>query len=736
MKEKFKAYNILGFIMFYFIIIVVITSVLGGYLYYSFHKTVYSDFVAGNKQYLSAIVSQHENDMQIVDDIVTQIGLLDDVTRFRLDENPEYVNELKKYLRGFTTVNQFFDVLFYGYHEDTFIYHHFSSFNMTYFGGSWWAFDQTTKEEFKRLLMEETMHQRILPEQGTTGAWINNYVTDNRHVVIFRAIPPYLQDTLVFLVPGNYYDKLLADETADKRVDFLCFGDQVIVSRGSVFISQEELHAMMSKEQLTENVAEGDSVQKEISIAKENYLLSVHGGKSGVCYGTLQSMEIYHDKMRSDQWIILILVMVCVLFAVTIILFGSKGFVRKVKRLNELLNEDSYYDLGRVENGIQTLVTTFQESEKEHLILKRTRFIRNFIRGDFCDREEAITEAAKVKLSIDCEKYLVVLLRNREINNENRAYMAMLDSIGREEQLEGYGVHLVNNNQNLFVLFGNDDELVEKVLREMVEIEKQYSQDYVIAVSDYHVSFAEGSKAYLEAVTAFDNYLLMDNSKMIRFSEVAKREYVSLLPDSYLQRLKHAIRTGDKKAVETTVKDICGKLNQENASLYAFRVFYNDIIRILLSEWKGDRVQFDNFYNVFVLSQCQNIKAFGDLLCEVCNVIIDGSVGKELKVSDVVGEAIDYMQKHFQEVDLTMNALAEYLKISSVTLSVEFKNEMDIRPSDYLSNLRMEKAKELLRISNMRIREISLAVGYEDDRVFLRRFKKYTGMTPGEYRAQ
>jgi len=314
--------------------------------------------------------------------------------------------------------------------------------------------------------------------------------------------------------------------------------------------------------------------------------------------------------------------------------------------------------------------------------------------------------------------------------------MAMLDSIGREEQLEGYGVHLVNNNQNLFVLFGNDDELVEKVLREMVEIEKQYSQDYVIAVSDYHVSFAEGSKAYLEAVTAFDNYLLMDNSKMIRFSEVAKREYVSLLPDSYLQRLKHAIRTGDKKAVETTVKDICGKLNQENASLYAFRVFYNDIIRILLSEWKGDRVQFDNFYNVFVLSQCQNIKAFGDLLCEVCNVIIDGSVGKELKVSDVVGEAIDYMQKHFQEVDLTMNALAEYLKISSVTLSVEFKNEMDIRPSDYLSNLRMEKAKELLRISNMRIREISLAVGYEDDRVFLRRFKKYTGMTPGEYRAQ
>ena len=67
---------------------------------------------------------------------------------------------------------------------------------------------------------------------------------------------------------------------------------------------------------------------------------------------------------------------------------------------------------------------------------------------------------------------------------------------------------------------------------------------------------------------------------------------------------------------------------------------------------------------------------------------------------------------------------------------MEFKNEMDMRPSDYLANLRMEKAKELLRTSNMLVREISQAVGYEDDRVFLRRFKNYTGMTPGQYRTE
>ena len=72
----------------------------------------------------------------------------------------------------------------------------------------------------------------------------------------------------------------------------------------------------------------------------------------------------------------------------------------------------------------------------------------------------------------------------------------------------------------------------------------------------------------------------------------------------------------------------------------------------------------------------------------------------------------------------------------AVTLSVGFRNELDISPSDYLTTLRMEKAKELLRETNMLIGDIPLAVGYEDAHVFRRRFKQYTVMTPGQYREQ
>lgn len=48
----------------------------------------------------------------------------------------------------------------------------------------------------------------------------------------------------------------------------------------------------------------------------------------------------------------------------------------------------------------------------------------------------------------------------------------------------------------------------------------------------------------------------------------------------------------------------------------------------------------------------------------------------------------------------------------------------------------MEQAKKMLKETDLLIKEISLAVGYEDDHVFMRRFKKYTGKTPGQYRKE
>ena len=730
LKKELNSHNLLYYVVAFCIIIVLVTLTMGGYLYYFYYNTIYADFLTGNTQHLSAIASRHENDMQIADNIVMQVSLADEVTEFMLEKQPEKSIKLEEQLRRYTTVSEFFNLLFYHYHKDNYMYSYHTSIKLDNFHDYGCKFEVTTAEQFTELIKDDNAQLRIVPEQDVAGRWIVNYIGNSRTVMLFRAIPPYYRDTLIFMIPDTYYDNLLKSEAKDLRHDFLMYEDSLIVSRGAFEFSEEGIEALKAE------CSKLEEVQHKVKIDGETYLLTTEIGETGILYGTLQSMEIFHDKIMAEQWGILFLIMICIIPVTFIVVIGSDKIMKKVKNLNMLLNEEANYNLSSIENGIQTLVMSHKESESEHLMLKKTRFIRDFIRGGYQSREEVLAEAVKAGLSIDYEQCLVILTRSREINDENKVHATILEIIEENEYVNGYGVHLINNNQNLFVVFGNECEKLEKVLHMMLGIEKNYCEDYVIAVSNYHRDFTEGAKAFLEADTAFDNHLLMDNSQIIRFAEVAQTDYVTLLPDIYLQKLKYIIKTGDKAAVEPAVTDICSKMKGENASLYSFRMLYNDIIHILLQEWQGDKTVLDNFYNVFTLSQCLNIQDFQELLCEVCIAIIDNKEGKVIQNSDIVEDAVAYMQENFHNPELTMSALAEYLQVSSVTLSVEFKNEMDIKPSEYLANLRMEKAKELLRNTNMLVREISQAVGYEDDHVFMRRFKKHTGMTPGQYRAE
>lgn len=735
-KHIKKTHNIFYYMGIYYLIVLMVILVLGGYLLRYVYKTAYSDFLLGNKQHLSEIVNRHENDLQIVDNIVQQVQISDEITRFKLRREPAKATELMKQLKGYTLVSQYFDLLFYHYHMDDYLYHYSSSMRLEHFEEYGCILENQTAGQWEKMLKDKHVSLRILPEQPVYGGLVRTYLSGREsYTILMQTIPPKLEDTLMFFVPDTYYDQLLGDGVFGACADFIIYDGQIIVSRGSEMPKGDVLSQLVWEE-LKSKLTAGRVLQEQISIGTDSYMMTAQKGSSGLCYISLQRMQNFHDKMQTEQWAIILLILLCLIPALFLTFLGSKNILKKVKGFNQLLNEESYYDLNSIGNGIESLVSTYQRSEKELLILKRMHFIRDFVRGSFCDREAAVNNATQAKLEINYKQFCLVLLKNRELNNEDETYSLILESISNAKRVGGYGIHLISNNQNLFALFGDEREDIEMVLEKMMEIEREYCQDYVVAVSDYHCDFEEGSKAYLEADTAFDNHLLLDNSKIIRFLDVAGKESLSVVPESDLQRLKAAIRTSNKSAVMTAVNDICSKIGNENASLYSFRLFYNNIIHTLMSEWKGDKEKLDNFYNIFTLSQCLNMNDFKSLLCEICMLITENQTSETDKDSDIVQEAIKYMQHNYQDPNLTMKGLAEYLGVSSVTLSVEFKNEMDITPFSYLNNLRVEMAKEMLMNTDMLIKEIRNAVGFCDERVFERRFKKNTGMTPGQYRSQ
>ncbi len=106
---------------------------------------------------------------------------------------------------------------------------------------------------------------------------------------------------------------------------------------------------------------------------------------------------------------------------------------------------------------------------------------------------------------------------------------------------------------------------------------------------------------------------------------------------------------------------------------------------------------------------------------------------KQDKLSGIVLKAKKYIDENYEK-DLTLDEVAREIAISPYYLSKLFKDETEVNFIEYVTTLRMEKAKKLLEESDESIKEICVSVGYSDPNYFSRLFKKTVGKTPTEYR--
>ena len=123
-------------------------------------------------------------------------------------------------------------------------------------------------------------------------------------------------------------------------------------------------------------------------------------------------MDIFYDKIVTGQWGIIGMLIICAIPTALLLVVLSRKMALKVRKMNQLLDsqEETNYNLNSIENGIQMLVEANEQKEKENLQLKKTRFIRNFIRNDFKNQEEVLQESEKVFMEIKNSEYLTVLL--------------------------------------------------------------------------------------------------------------------------------------------------------------------------------------------------------------------------------------------------------------------------------------------------------------------------------------
>ncbi len=99
-----------------------------------------------------------------------------------------------------------------------------------------------------------------------------------------------------------------------------------------------------------------------------------------------------------------------------------------------------------------------------------------------------------------------------------------------------------------------------------------------------------------------------------------------------------------------------------------------------------------------------------------------------------IKKALNYIHENYTS-DITLDCVADILFINPAYFSDLFRKEVGKTFVDYVTSLRIQEAKNLLEIQELKVSEIAGIVGYREDSYFIRVFKKYTGMTPSEYRS-
>lgn len=198
-----------------------------------------------------------------------------------------------------------------------------------------------------------------------------------------------------------------------------------------------------------------------------------------------------------------------------------------------------------------------------------------------------------------------------------------------------------------------------------------------------------------------------------------------------LDKLRVAVLSGDAERMERVVDEWAVQLSELSLLTEASLLRQQEQIRAVLARWRPEEeITLEPCYDAEGLFSVESWRI------EMKALLQRLSKGNfQMPDSRLVKEIREYLDQNYAK-DMTLQHIAERFFISRENVSRKFKQISGENLSDYLTSLRITKAKMLLQNTNLRLSQISELVGYEDEKYFSRVFKKTAGQTPREYRKQ
>jgi AraC-like DNA-binding protein len=408
-----------------------------------------------------------------------------------------------------------------------------------------------------------------------------------------------------------------------------------------------------------------------------------------------------------------------------------------------------------IEDAINQLKTTndsLRITIQNNQLSLKDKYLRELLLG-IVDKEQAMEQIQKLQLEVLCHPFHMVIFEFQyekrlqdSLSSEGSLALKLqtLSFLKNQVESEGMG-DLVEYDAEKVVIFTKKKEIddVKKWVQSFVyDLDEDIHISLTAAISEIVTSVHQIDTVFKNTLNLFEYRFAMEKTPILTVSDVQPLVQTNYYyPLDVERELIDASTRGEEQAAWLILDRILEEnltvrnLNHNALSQFVMAVFVT-ISRILQATNKSnDQLIAEEQTSYFDIKKSDDKSTLEAKIRRTFRFILmeiqSANEQEKLSMSD---QLASFIYEHYDQ-DISLTDLAEHFNLTSSYISTIFKTNLGENFKDFLNQHRIQKAKGILETEDVKIHQVAERVGYNNVNTFIRIFKKYVGLSPGQFQA-
>lgn len=739
-----------------FLIVILVVSAIS---FNTVTDILYNEMNIANKTILDQTMQNVDSQLKNIDTYISELAKDRDINNYILNPAPSPLDKYSAKLIITETANK------NGMINDLILY---SDITKTTLNRSSTTTNSTDNiKAFAKYALYENKHGWVDTNSSTGTLTLVKPLYNKKGIIVAN-----ISETLLYEVISKYRKE-------NKNGTFF------VVNQSGIILSHSDkayIGTNISTEEYTPMVLSGKQPIKPYQttyLGQKSLMFSSRSGYTGWGYISATPMSLFTNEINKGKIHIYILSALIFLISVTLAYLLVKTmyqpvdkFVHSVassvmKNTSSDTAKNNFGTLNDLEKTLSDLIDeqrVLQSEYQKNAKALSWNVIMNMLLGFDTNYDKFISTLETTSISLYPRNFVVIML-DVNTNDETKSYKSdefvlVFNVIHQKlENLinqETKGCTLTVGDHSIFAIvsFENNSEPenishVITLANDLIEFSKKHFEYTVCAsIGRFYEEVSGLHKSYSEAVCAMkyktinqSNSILMIDNYLTSYEENENLQNISGVVNEIVREFKNFNHEDLDKHCNMLLDEILAKKISvdmcKQFALQTIMLIVNQYIKPI-EMYSHSQISGKYLNSNQIIDSCTDIKTTisnaKKILFDILNAFKQ-SQSITYSQNTLASQVIEYINKNYMDPNTSLNAAAEEFDVSDSHLSRVFKASTGKRFMEYLIYKRIEKAKELLTSSQHKVNDISSLVGYDNQISFMRIFKKYTGVTPSEYRS-